>query len=271
MQAFCVLISSEKEMFTVRKQTNRIFSILLTLVMLTGLLTVSAAAELIGRYTIPSVAITVGRPIAGEPLAACVPETSLCQITCTWAVRGPKGLEEIPAATIAEEGTTYYLGMVLTPTVDLYTFADSVTGTVNGNSVTVTRMSSTKVSCMVPVKPIARETEVAVSVAPPAVGATPGTPTADGHTVTEYTWYRNHPTGLYDKIELSAGDIFSKSYNYWMDATVTAGTGSLFGDSTTVTVNGNPTTILSRDLEANTITFRYHVSSEELLTVAGIK
>ena len=155
MQAFCVLISSEKEMFTVRKQTNRIFSILLTLVMLMSLLPAPAqAAELIGRDTISSVAITVGRPIAGEPLAACVPETSRCQITCTWAVRRGSTTIEVPASTIAEEGTIYYLGMVLTPTLDLYTFADSVTGTVNGNSVTVTRMSSTKVNCMVALTPM---------------------------------------------------------------------------------------------------------------------
>ena len=44
MQAFCVWISSEKEMFAVRKQTNRVFSILLTLVLLLSLLPVSAQA-----------------------------------------------------------------------------------------------------------------------------------------------------------------------------------------------------------------------------------
>ena len=47
MQAFCVLISSEKEMFAVRKQTNRVFSILLTLVMLLSLLPMPAQAGLI--------------------------------------------------------------------------------------------------------------------------------------------------------------------------------------------------------------------------------
>ena len=253
-----------------RKQTNRIFSILLTLVMLLSLLPGAAqAAELIGRDTISSVAITVGRPIAGEPLAACVPETTLCQITCTWAVRGPKDVKEIPAATIAEAETTYILAMVLTPKLDLYTFADSVTGTVNGKTVTVDRASSTKAACTAILTPMTRETEVAVSVAPPAVGATPGTPTADGHAVSDVSWWRGTSSGILDGVELAEDEVFSKSYNYWMEATVTAGSNSLFGDSTAVTVNGKPTTILSRDLEANTITFRYYVGSEELLTVAG--
>ena len=44
MQAFCVLISSEKEMFVVRKKSNRVFSILLTLVMLLGMLPAPAQA-----------------------------------------------------------------------------------------------------------------------------------------------------------------------------------------------------------------------------------
>ena len=86
-----------------------IISLLLAMVMLVGLspaAVISASAvELIGRDTISSVAITVDRPIAGEPLSNCVPETSLCQIACTWSVRGLKGITEIPASTIAEEGT----------------------------------------------------------------------------------------------------------------------------------------------------------------------
>ena len=46
MQAFCVLISSEKEMFAVRKKSNRVFSILLTLVMLLGMLPAPAQAAI---------------------------------------------------------------------------------------------------------------------------------------------------------------------------------------------------------------------------------
>ena len=59
----------------------------------------------------------------------------------------------MPASTIAEEGETYYLTMVLTPKLDLYSFADSVTGTVNGNTVTIERTGSTEVTCTVPITP----------------------------------------------------------------------------------------------------------------------
>lgn len=154
------------------KATKQILSILLAVVMLIGLLPVAAppasAVELVGRNTISSVAITVDRPIAGEPLSTCVPKTTLCQITCTWSVRGIKGITEIPASTIAQEGTSYYLAMELTPTLDLYTFDDSVTGTVNGNTVTVQRASSTRIACMVRLTPATRATDVAVSVPQPA-------------------------------------------------------------------------------------------------------
>jgi len=140
------------------KATKRILSLLLAMVMLVGLLPSAAiptfAAELIGRDTISSVAITVARPIAGKPLANCVPKTTLCDITCTWSVRGLKGVTEVPATTIAKAGTLYYLTMILTPKVDLYTFAAGVTGTVNGNAVTVERMSSTRIACMVPFNPV---------------------------------------------------------------------------------------------------------------------
>ncbi len=140
-----------------KKFTKRIFSILLSVVMLVGLLPTAAlpvsAVELIGGDTISSVAITVDSPTVGEPLSDCVPVTTLCDILCTWSVRGPRGFTEVPASTIAEEGETYYLTMVLTPKVVLYSFADSVTGTVNGNTVTVERMSSTEVTCTVPITP----------------------------------------------------------------------------------------------------------------------
>ncbi len=138
--------------------TKRFFSVLLSLVMLMGLLPTAvfpvSAAELIGEDTISSVAIMVDRPIVGEPLSNCVPVTTLCDISCTWSVRGLKGITEVPATTIAEAGTIYYLAMVLTPKIDLYTFADSVTGTVNGNTVTVEWMSSTRVVCKVSLNPV---------------------------------------------------------------------------------------------------------------------
>ncbi|MBQ2828028.1 MAG: hypothetical protein IJF20_02180 [Clostridia bacterium] len=252
--------------------TKRFFSVLLSVVMLVGLLPTAvipvSAADLIGRDTIYSVAITVDSPVAGEPLLTCVPETTLCDITCIWSVRGLKGVTEVPATTIAEAGTIYYLAMTLTPKVDLYTFAASVTGTVNGNTVTIERMSSTKVACMVPITPVTRATEVAVSVPQPAYGTTPGIPTVtDGRTVTDYTWYRNHPTGLVDKVELGEDDVFTGSYTYWMDATVTAAANEVFDENTTVTVNGQETVILSREPDANTITFRYNV--DEILNVAA--
>ena len=254
------------------KILKKTLSLLLALAMIVGVFPAIAAptsaAELTGRDTISSVAITVDRPIAGQPLSTCVPETTLCQITCTWSVRGLKGITEIPASTIAEEGTISYLAMVLTPTLDLYTFADSVTGTVNGSTVTVERMSSTRVACMVPITPKTTATTVEVSVPQPAYGAAPGTPTVtDGRTVTEYKWYRNHPTGLVDKIELGEDDVFTGNYTYWMEATVKASSDSVFDENTTVTVNGQVTMILSRDLEANTITFRYDVS--EIIYVAA--
>ena len=254
------------------KATKQILSILLAVVMLIGLLPVAAppasAAGLVGRNTISSVAITVDRPIAGEPLSTCVPKTTLCQITCTWGVLGPRGFTEIPASTIAQEGTSYYLAMELTPTLDLYTFADSVTGTVNGNTVTVQRTSSTRIACMVRLTPATRATDVAVSVPQPAWYTTPGTPTAaGGRTVTDVSWWRSSTGDPVNGVQLAANEVFTGSYNYWMEATVKASSDEVFDENTTVTVNGQATTILSRNLAANTITFRYDVSA--LLTVAG--
>ena len=163
------------------KQSKRLLSILLTLVLLFGMLPTAAfAEEIIDKDKISSVAITLDRPVAGEPLANCVPETTLCDITCTWS----NGSREVSASTLAEAGKTYYLAMVLTPTLPFYTFADSVTGTVNGTSVTVERVSNTQVACMVRLTPVTRETEVAVSLPQPVINTTPGTPTvAGGHTV----------------------------------------------------------------------------------------
>ena len=66
------------------KATKQILRILLAVVMLIGLLPVAAtpasAAELVnrGRETIDNVHITINRPIVGEPLSTCVPETTLC-------------------------------------------------------------------------------------------------------------------------------------------------------------------------------------------------
>ena len=134
---------------------KKLLSILLSIVMLMGLLPTSivpaSAAELTGKNTISSVAITVDPPTVGETLSNCVPVTTLCDILCAWSVLGPRGFTEVPASTIAEEGETYYLTMVLTPKLDLYSFAESVTGTVNGNTVTIERMSSTGVTCTVPI------------------------------------------------------------------------------------------------------------------------
>ena len=79
MQAFCVLISSEKEMFTVRKQTNRIFSILLTLVMLLSLL--PAPAQAIGKDPIIPVPTTLA--FTTEPQSGTVLNTE--DYTATWA------------------------------------------------------------------------------------------------------------------------------------------------------------------------------------------
>ena len=254
-----------------QKATKQILSILLAVIMLIGLLPVAAppasAAGLGDRYTINSVAITVDRPIAGEPLSTCVPKATRCQITCTWSVRDLKGITEIPASTIAEEGTTYFLAMELTP-IDLYTFADSVTGTVNGNAVTVKRTSSTQIACMVRLTPTTRVTDVAVSVPQPARNTTPGTPTAaGGRTVTDVSWWRSSTGDLANGVQLAADEVFTGSYTYWMEATVKASSDEVFDENTTVTVNGQATTILSRDLAANTITFRYDVS--EILTVAA--
>ena len=56
------------------KRSKRLLSILLTPVLLFGMLPTAAfAAEIIVKDKISSVAITLDRPIAGEPLANCVP------------------------------------------------------------------------------------------------------------------------------------------------------------------------------------------------------
>ena len=255
------------------KLSKRMLSILLAMVMLVGLLPTAAlptsAAELIGRDTISSVAITVGRPIVGEPLANCVPTTTLCDITCTWAVRGLTGTTEVPASTIAEAGKTYYLAMVLTPKLDLYTFDTSVTGTVNGNTVTVERVSSTKIACMVSLKPLTRETEVSVSVPQPIYGAIPGTPTVTGgHTVSDCTWWKSTESATSPETQLGENEAFSHGYDYYLEATVTAASASLFDESTAVTVNGKTAEILEQS--TNTIRFRYHVDSSEVIYGTGI-
>ena len=258
-----------------KKKLKGFISIMLTLAMVIGLLPTAAiptsAAELIGRDTISSVAITVGNIIAGEPLSNCVPTTTLCDITCTWAVRGLKGTTEVPASTIAEEGTTYYLAMVLTPKLDLYTFATSVTGTVNGNTVTIERMSSTRVACMVAINPKSKVTTVEVSVPRPIYGAIPGTPTVTGgHTVSDCTWWKSTESATSPETQLVENEAFSHGYDYYLEATVTAASASLFDESTAVTVNGQSAEILSRDSDANTITFRYHVDSSEVINGTGI-
>lgn len=257
------------------KLSKRMLSILLAMVMLVGLVPTAAiptsAAELIGKDTISSVAITVGRPIVGEPLANCVPTTTLCDITCTWAVRGLKGTTEVPSSTIAEEGTTYYLAMVLTPKLDLYTFATSVTGTVNGNTVTVERVSNTQIACMARLTPLNRETEVSVSVPQPIYGAIPGTPTVTGgHTVSDCTWWKSTESATSPETQLGENEAFSNGYDYYLEATVTAASASLFDESTAVTVNRQSAEILFRDSDANTITFRYHVDSSEVIYGTGI-
>ena len=254
------------------KLSKRILSTLLAMMMLVCLLSTSVlpvfAATITVRDTISSVAITVGNLVAGEPLATCVPESTLCEITCTWAVRGRNGTTEVPASTIADAGTTYYLAMVLTPKLDLYTFADSVTGTVNGNTVTIEPVSSTKVACMVSVSPVTRETEISVSVPQPAVGVIPGTPTAiGGHAVTDCTWWRSSAEAVSPETELGENEVFSTNYDYYMEATVTAASGSLFDESTAISVNGEAAEILERG--TNTIRFRYHVDSSEVTTVAS--
>ena len=255
------------------KLSKRMLSILLTMVMLIGLLPTAAipasAAELIGKDTISSVAITVGRPIAGEPLANCVPTTTLCDITCTWAVRGLKGTTEVPASTIAEAGTTYYLAMVLTPKLDFYTFATSVTGTVNGNTVTVERVSSTQIACMVSLKTLTQETEVSVSVPQPIYGAIPGTPTVTGgHTVSDCTWWKSTESATSPETQLGENEAFSHGYDYYLEATVTAASNSLFDESTAISVNGKTAEILEQG--TNTIRFRYHVDSSKVIYGTGI-
>ncbi len=256
-----------------KKNLKGFISIMLTLAMVISLLPVAtlpaSAAELIGKDTISSVAITVGRPIVGEPLANCVPTTTLCDITCTWAVRGLKGTTEVPASTIAEEGTTYYLAMVLTPKLALYTFATSVTGTVNGNTVTVERVSSTQIACMVSLKPLTRETEVSVSVPQPIYGAIPGTPTVTGgHTVTDCTWWKSTESATSPETQLGENEAFSHGYDYYLEATVTAASASLFDESTAISVNGKTAEILEQG--TNTIRFRYHVDSSEVIYGTGI-
>ena len=112
------------------KRSKRLLSILLTLVLLFGMLPTAAfAEEIIVKDKISSVAITVDRPVAGEPLANCVPTEIACDISHTWNIMGRNGLEPVPVSTVAQAGTTYFLVMELTPKIALSIFADSVTGT----------------------------------------------------------------------------------------------------------------------------------------------
>ncbi len=256
-----------------KKKLKGFISLMLSLAMVIGLLPVAtlpaSAAELIGRDTISSVAITVGNIIAGEPLSNCVPTTTLCDITCTWAVRGLKGTTEVPASTIAEEGTLYYLAMVLTPKLDLYTFATSVTGTVNGNTVTIERISSTRVACMVAINPKSKVTTVEVSVPQPIYGAIPGTPTVTGgHTVSDCIWWKSTESATSPETQLGENEGFSHGYDYYLEVTVTAASTSLFDESTAISVNGKTAEILEQG--TNTIRFRYHVDSSEVIYGTGI-
>ena len=239
--------------------------VVLTLALLLGLLTVSASAAELPR-TISSVAITVDRPVEGEPLLSCVPTTNLCNITCIWSTRGLNGETVIPATTLAEAGTTYNLMMILTPKSDLYTFADSVTGTVNGNTVTVTRASGTRVSCLAHLTPKTKADTVDVSVPQPVYNATAGTPTVtNGRAVETYTWYKTDTVTTY---QMQNSDVFDGYHTYHFKATVSASANEVFTENTTITVNGKATgvTDISRDLDANTINFRYDVT--EILDVA---
>ena len=80
MQAFCVLISSEKEMFAVRKKSNRVFSILLTLVMLLGMLPAPAQAGLKDPIIpVPTTLTFTIKPKSGTAL-------NTEDYTVTWAI-----------------------------------------------------------------------------------------------------------------------------------------------------------------------------------------
>ena len=161
-----------------KRQTKHLFSILLTLVMLLGLLaaggTDAEASSL--KYEIDEVTITVDRPIEGVPLSNCVPAEIACNISYTWNIMGRNGLEPVPVSTVAQAGTTYFLVMELTPKIALSIFADSVTGTVNGSVVTVVRESSSKVSCMARLTPKTKAATVTSACPSPPTAPPPAPP-----------------------------------------------------------------------------------------------
>jgi len=238
---------------------KRILSILLTLVMIIGLLPVTAFA--VDATPVSEMAVSVTPPVGGEhpDFTAAVPSgAGYSQWTAGngltemwWDLLGQRIMT---AEDTFIAGRTYYAQPIFKAN-DGYAFADtgSITASMNGNPFdsengAVTGMSNGTVRlqyAFIAGPEVIRE--MAAGVTPPAAGAHPDFTAAvpsgvgysqwtEGSGITEMWW------DLTVQRYLSADDTFVAGRTYYVQPIFQANTGYVFADagSITASVNGNP-------------------------------
>ena len=268
---------------------KRILSIMLCLVMLVGLIPAAALAEETATTEISSIAAMITAPAIGETPAATATLTPAGGVTCGLVFWFKLSDSKNPEAASTEEwiaiedGETFDIGYYYKVNISAakaegFTFADSVSGSVNEQSCTVTNMFGAAMVLTYVFEPLAEETatteinSIAAEITAPAIGETPAatatlTP-AGGVTCGLVFWFKlsdsKNPEAASTEewIAIEDGETFDIGYYYKVNISAAKAEGFTFAGSVSGSVNGQSCTVTDMFGAAKVLTYVFEPLAE---------
>ena len=268
---------------------KRILSIMLCLVMLVGLIPAAALAEETATTEISSIAAMITAPAIGETPAATATLTPADGLVCARVAWFKLSDSKDPETASTEDwsamdaGETFDIGYYYKVNISAakaegFTFADSVSGSVNEQSCTVTNMFGAAMVLTYVFEPLAEETatteinSIAAEITAPAIGETPAatatlTP-AGGVTCGLVFWFKlsdsKNPEAASTEewIAIEDGETFDIGYYYKVNISAAKAEGFTFAGSVSGSVNGQSCTVTDMFGAAKVLTYVFEPLAE---------
>ena len=268
---------------------KRILSIMLCLVMLVGLIPAAALAEETATTEISSIAAMITAPDIDKTPAATATLTPADGLVCAQVAWFKLANSEDPNSKTADwiamnEDETFAIGYyykvnIFVTKTEGFTFADSVSVSVNEKPCTVTDIAALNAKALTYVfEPLSDEpatteiNSIAAEITAPAIGETQATTAAltpaDGLVCAQVAWFKlansedpNSKTA--DWIAMNEDETFAIGYYYKVNIFVTKTEGFTFADSVSVSVNEKPCTVTDiAALNAKALTYVFEPLAE---------
>ena len=268
---------------------KRILSIMLCLVMLVGLIPAAALAEETATTEISSIAAMITAPDIDKTPAATATLTPADGLVCAQVAWFKLANSEDPNSKTADwiamnEDETFAIGYyykvnIFVTKTEGFTFADSVSVSVNEKPCTVTDVAALNAKALTYVfEPLSDEpatteiNSIAAEITDPAIGETQATTAAltpaDGLVCAQVAWFKlansedpNSKTA--DWIAMNEDETFAIGYYYKVNIFVTKTEGFTFADSVSVSVNEKPCTVTDiAALNAKALTYVFEPLAE---------